>query len=127
VLLLQIQIHTYCLEMLDGAEKVDQRPPEPIDRPSHHHIETPPSSVIEGRHRDGVARACLQFDTCTEYRRRQADYGGGWGVMHPGFRLSGRASGAHKALGGISLLCRRNWQNMLEILAKLRCTANEAG
>src|SRR5262245_775146 len=49
VLLLQIQIHTYCLEMLDGAEKVDQRPPEPIDRPGHHHIETPPTGVVEHR------------------------------------------------------------------------------
>ena len=33
--------------------------------------------AAEGCHRDGVACACLQFDTCTEYRRRQAYYGGG--------------------------------------------------
>jgi class 3 adenylate cyclase len=28
-------------------------------------------------HRDGVTCARLQFDTCTEYLRRRADYGGG--------------------------------------------------
>src|SRR5215510_11831947 len=49
VLLLQIEIHTYRLEMLDGAEKVNQRPPKPIDRPGHHHIETPPTGVVEHR------------------------------------------------------------------------------
>src|SRR5215831_10982878 len=27
----------------------------------------------------------LQFDTCTEYRWRQVDYGGGQGVMRPDF------------------------------------------
>src|SRR5215468_809512 len=36
-------------------------------------------------HRDGAACACLQFDTCTEYCRRQADHGGGWGMMRPDF------------------------------------------
>src|SRR5262245_5194740 len=41
--------------------------------------------AAEGRHRDGVACARLQFDARTEYRWRQADYGGGQGVMRPDF------------------------------------------
>jgi hypothetical protein len=43
--------------------------------------------VAQGCHRDGVARARLQFDTCTEYYRHQADAGGGHGVKRPDFRL----------------------------------------
>jgi transposase len=42
--------------------------------------------VAEGRHRDGAVRAGLQFNTCTEYRRRQTDAGGDRGVKRP--RLS---------------------------------------
>src|SRR5215813_4495111 len=60
--------------------------------------------AAEGRHRDGVACARLQFDTCTEYLRRQADYGGGQGVMRPDFRLSGWASSTHDARSGVNLI-----------------------
>src|SRR5262245_22949586 len=68
--------------------------------------------AAEGRHRDGVACARLQFDTCTEYCRRQAAYGGGWGMMRPDFRLSDRASSADDAQGSVRLRCRRNRKNI---------------
>jgi hypothetical protein len=38
-LLVKIQVNATCFEMLDCAQQVDQRAPEPIDRPSHHDVE----------------------------------------------------------------------------------------
>src|SRR5262249_18400982 len=83
--------------------------------------------AAQGCNRDGAACACLQFDTCTEYCRRQADHGGGWGMMRPDFRLSGRASRADDAQGRVRLRCRRNRKILLANLAKRRCTAREVG
>jgi len=68
--------------------------------------------ATEGCHRDGVARARLQFTTCTEYLRRQANYGGGQGVMRPDFRVSGWVLSDYDARAGVRLRCRRNRKNI---------------
>ena len=47
--------------------------------------------------------ALPQLDTFTEYRRRQTNYGGGWGVMRPDFGHFGWASSADDAQGSVRL------------------------
>src|SRR6516165_5730567 len=46
-LLIQIQIHAACFEVLDGVEQVAQRAAHSVDRPSHNDIELPPAGVLE--------------------------------------------------------------------------------
>ena len=46
-LLVEVQIDAARLQGLDRAEQVDQRAPQPVYGPSHHHIEFAPSGVIE--------------------------------------------------------------------------------
>src|SRR5229473_1632819 len=47
VLLIQVEIDPYRFQMLDRAEKVAERAPNPIYRPCHRDIESTPVSVLE--------------------------------------------------------------------------------
>jgi hypothetical protein len=76
-------------------------------------------------HRDGIARARLQFDTCTEYRRNKANDGRGHGVKRPDI-ISARAT-MPAAQATRLALPRRNRKNMLENARRAWCIATEAG
>jgi hypothetical protein len=82
--------------------------------------------AAQGCHRDGVACARLQLDTCTEYLRRQADAGGGRGVKRPDFAFLA-VDRALTLLGAASVcVADENGKNMLaNVRASLHC--NEAG
>jgi hypothetical protein len=46
-LLVEVEIDATRLEVLDCAQEVDQRTPEPVNRPGHDDVEPPPLGVLE--------------------------------------------------------------------------------
>src|SRR5262249_50172441 len=46
VLLIQVEVDASVLEVLDRAEKVDQRAAKPIDGPGHDNVELAPANVL---------------------------------------------------------------------------------
>jgi len=46
-LLVQVEIDTDRLKVLDCAKQVDERTSEPVDGPRHHHVEVPPTGVFQ--------------------------------------------------------------------------------
>src|SRR5262249_44548156 len=46
-LLIQVQIHTACFEVLDRVEQVNEGTAQRIHRPRHDDIELPPAGVLE--------------------------------------------------------------------------------
>ena len=46
-LLIKVEIDANDLEVLDGAEEVDQRSTEPVNGPRHYNIEVVPAGILE--------------------------------------------------------------------------------
>jgi len=47
VLLIEVKVNTGGFEVLDGAQEVNQRSPEPIDGKGHHDVEFAPAGILE--------------------------------------------------------------------------------
>ena len=49
MLLIKVEVDADCLEVLDGAQQIDQRPAKPVNRPGHHDVELAPAGILEHR------------------------------------------------------------------------------
>ena len=49
MLLIKVEVDADRLEVLDGAQQIDQRPAKPINRPGHHDVELAPAGILEHR------------------------------------------------------------------------------
>jgi hypothetical protein len=59
-LLIQVQVNTNRLKVLNGAQEVDQRSSEPVDRPCHHNIELPAARIFKQKIKAGPIGAPLR-------------------------------------------------------------------
>jgi hypothetical protein len=71
-LLVEVKINTGSLKLLDRVEQVNERAPEPINRPGHHNVEFAPLGIIEHRRHDSRfwhEAAFVRLRTRIEMRR----------------------------------------------------------
>ena len=46
-MLVEVEINAASLQALDRLKQINERPPQPIDGPSHHHIKPPALGILK--------------------------------------------------------------------------------